>query len=637
MSALCGLVRLDGAPVDPADVRAMAAALRHWGADGGGTWIDGTAGVVQLVAHRTPDAVHERGPLVRADGTVVTAAARLDNRDDLLARFRLPDATTPDAELVARAYELWQEDAPLHLFGDWAFAAWHPRDRRLFLARDHYGNTAMHYYADGRIFAFASGLHGVLALKEVPRRLNELRLSHLLTVWTIDGRATIYEDVFRLPAACTVTVRDGAVRVRQYWQLDDAPEVKLASDDEYVERFLELFTDAVRVRLRSTQPIAAQLSSGLDSGGVTAIAARLLARRGDRLTAFTSTPMFERETENEIRSPGVIVNEWELAHRTATFHPNIDHVAVPGDRTPLQAVVGSLARFGQPEIGSANAFWNLAMFEDARQRHCGVLLTGQMGNLGVSWPGPATGGWDALRRLQIGRAWQFVDGWRRRHRHSWPRAAWHTLAKPARAQRAAARLRRQGAPFEPGPLIDPGFAARLDLARRAREEGWVTRLAAGTPREQRFGVFEPGISPAGAIWQQLCADDQLDPRDPTADVRLLNFCWRAPDDLFARPEAERWLMRRAMEGLLPADVQWNARRGRQSADLAYRLRADAAAMSAAVDTVAASPRCRAYMQVEQLRAWWRTVADPGGPDPSEPAFRLLSALTVGLFLADADA
>src|SRR5947199_9584307 len=118
MSALCGVIRFGGAPVDAAELGAMRGAIAHWGADGGGTWVGGSAGFAQLIAHRTPEARHERGPLVTGNGSIVTAAARLDNRDQLLDEFELPDAGTPDSVLIARAYERWQEEAPLHLLRD---------------------------------------------------------------------------------------------------------------------------------------------------------------------------------------------------------------------------------------------------------------------------------------------------------------------------------------------------------------------------------------------------------------------------------------------------------------------------------------------------------------------------------------
>jgi len=81
------------------------------------------------------------------------------------------------------------------------------------------------------------------------------------------------------------------------------------------------------------------------------------------------------------------------------------------------------------------------------------------------------------------------------------------------------------------------------------------------------------------------------------------------------------------------EVRWNVRRGRRYADLAYRLRADAAAVSAAGERVATSRRANDYLETRQLREWWTTITDPSGSQPSAVAVRFTSALAVGLFLA----
>jgi asparagine synthetase B (glutamine-hydrolysing) len=159
----------------------------------------------------TSEAVHERLPHATADRRlVITAEARLDNRDELCDLFGISHAdraSMPDGELIRRAYERWGEACPDHLLGDWSFAVWHPRERRLFLARDHHGNIALYYLHDGRRFAFASDRKALLALPDVPQRLNELYLAQVLVAWTAyHGPDTIYLDIHRLPPAHAMTV-----------------------------------------------------------------------------------------------------------------------------------------------------------------------------------------------------------------------------------------------------------------------------------------------------------------------------------------------------------------------------------------------------------------------------------------------
>ncbi|HEX8744015.1 MAG TPA: asparagine synthase-related protein [Thermoleophilaceae bacterium] len=629
MSAICGLVRLDGPPVEPDALETMRRPMEYWGPDGGGSWREGGAAFGQLVALRTPEDEHEAGPLRLASGTVVTPAARLDNREELCRRLELPGPDRPrtsDGRLVALAYERWGEQAFPRLLGDWSLAAWHPRERRLVLARDHYGQTALYYHSSGDSLAFASSLKGLLALPQVPRRLNELQLARSLVLNVADGAATMYDGVRRLPAAHALSFDASGVRTREYWSLMDVPEVRLASDGEYVERLLDLLGAAVRARLRSRGPLAATLSAGLDSSAVTALAARELD--GAPLTAYTARPAYP-EVAAEL--PDALVDEWPGAHLVAARYENVEHVPVDArDVTPLQAIEHSLAAHDEPEHAIPNLPWVHGLLDAARENGARVLLTGQYGNGSVSWPGDARRVVSALAAGEPRLAAQRLRHLSRASRYGWGGALWHGLVVPTRSRLAADRMRREPArrPEWRSSVIAPHFAARIGLRDAMRASGWDPEFTRASPRERRLAYLLPGKLPTGAWWHQRSAAQGVEMRDPTADVRVLEFCIGTPDEQFARDGHDRWLIRRALAGLVPPEVAWNTRRGAQGADIAYRLRADARAVSAAVERVAASGAAREYLDVNALRRSWAGVAAGG----SDGVRQVAGALAFGLFL-----
>lgn len=629
MSAIYGLVRLDGRAVAGEELETMRRPMAYWGPDGGGAWREGGAGLGQLVAFRTPEDEHEAGPVRLADGTVVTAAARLDNRDELCRELHVPAperASTADGRLVALAYERWREHAPLRLFGDWSFAAWDPNRRRLFLARDHYGLTALYHHRDDDTLAFASSLKGLLALPHVPRRLDEMQLGRALVICAADGGATMYRGIRRVPTAHALTFDAGGARTREFWSLMDAPEVRLSSDDHYVERLLGVFTSAVESRLRARGPIATTLSAGLDSSAVTGLAAREL---GDaRLTAYTSRPAYP-EVANEM--PGSLVDEWPAAQVAAAHWPNVDHVAVTGrDITPLEAIEYSLAMHDEPEHALPNLSWVHALLDTARQRGARALITGQMGNGGFSWPGDERRVLSALAAGDLGLAAQGLGSLRRASRYGIAGALWHGVLNPTRHWVAAERMRRDPA-LQPGftqSVVAPRFAARIGLADAVRASGWDPLLARAGVRERRLSFLLPGRLPTGGWWHQRSAAQGIQMRDPTADARLLEFCVGVPEEQFVRGGHDRWLARRAVARLMPPEVAWNRRRGAQGADIAHRLRADAPAVSAAVARVAAAETPREYLDVAAVERSWREVQ----AGASEPVLAVLRGLNFGLFL-----
>jgi asparagine synthase (glutamine-hydrolysing) len=183
--------------------------------------------------------------------------------------------------------------------------------------------------------------------------------------------------------------------------------------------------------------------------------------------------------------------------------------------------------------------------------------------------------------------------------------------------------------------MHPAFARRMRIGERMREAGYDP-LPAGVldVRAQRLRVLLPEINPIGAIWHESGAGYGLDVVDPTGDVRLLELCLAIPDEQFARGDRDRWLIRRAMEGILPPAVQWNTRRGSQGADLALRLRADAAEIDAAMNVLASSPAVREYVDVAVMQRRWTLVRDGAPAEALGAAPIFARTLLFSLFLAD---
>ena len=223
----------------------------------------------------------------------------MDNREELCRRLGIPQVewpTTPDTTLLMSAYERWGEDCPDHLWGDWSLALWDERRQQLFLARDHFGIASFYYYRDSRRLAFASAIRGLLALPQVPKKINQIRIAQILTSWWGDGVQTAYEGIERLPPAHTLTITSGGqILKRHYWRAEETPELRLPREEDYQEQFLELYQAAVNSRLRSLRPVGATLSGGLDSGSVCTLAARELRTRGRRLPVFGSIPLIPTE------------------------------------------------------------------------------------------------------------------------------------------------------------------------------------------------------------------------------------------------------------------------------------------------------------------------------------------------------
>ncbi|MEP7356295.1 MAG: asparagine synthase-related protein, partial [Anaerolineales bacterium] len=285
MSGLCALLNFDGRPVDRAELEKMTARLAHRGPDAGGIWPPSgggpadpgsPVGLGQRLLWTTPESLHERLPLASADGQLaITADARIDNRDELFGLLGLADHSLADSALILAAYAKWGERCPEHLLGDFAFAIWDAGKQALFCARDHLGNRPLFYHQAPGFAAIASEIKALLVLPQVPRRLNERRIAEYLATLHDDTAITFYQDIHRLPPAHSLTLSRAGAKLERYWALDPARALPPASDEAYADGFRELFTEAVRCRLRSAYPVGAMLSGGLDSSSIVCVARQL--------------------------------------------------------------------------------------------------------------------------------------------------------------------------------------------------------------------------------------------------------------------------------------------------------------------------------------------------------------------------
>src|SRR5262249_55056052 len=122
--------------------------------------------------------------------------------------------------LILEAYERWGEACPSKLLGDFAFVIWDGVRRILFCARDHLGVRPLYYHHDAASFRCASEMDALFADRRVPRRPDLRSVALFVVMAYAEDEATLYEGVSALPAGCSLTVADGAVRVRSYWKPD---------------------------------------------------------------------------------------------------------------------------------------------------------------------------------------------------------------------------------------------------------------------------------------------------------------------------------------------------------------------------------------------------------------------------------
>ena len=286
MCAIAGYFRMNPAATLPGDelIRRMVRIMRHRGPDESGAYLDDTC-VLGLARLSIIDLSCGSQPLCNEDGTLwITYNGELFNYVELRQelqnlghRFR----TKSDTEVVLHAYEQWGADCLRRFNGQFAFAVYHQRAKRLFLARDRLGIRPLFYTLEGGRLLFASEIKAIFCDPDVVRRLDPKGLDEIFTWWTTAPPRTAFEGIRELEAGTYLEITDGNLTHHRWWEMDFPVDYDSSrSMDSWAEELHALLVDAVRLRLRADVPVGAYLSGGLDSAATTAM-----------IRHFTDTPL----------------------------------------------------------------------------------------------------------------------------------------------------------------------------------------------------------------------------------------------------------------------------------------------------------------------------------------------------------
>lgn len=610
--------------------RAMLAAKAAYGADGSASQI-GELALGRRLFTLLPEDESDRQPAYGGDGRfALVADVRLDNREELCASLGIESvssAALPDSQLLLRALERWDEGALERLVGDFAFAFYDAGKRQLLMARDPLGQRPLFWHRGRHFAAFASMPKGLHALPEIERRPDVRAVARFTAGLPQEGSSSWFEGIERIEPGHAVVVTSRETRSRRYWE-PIRRDLKLKSFGEYVEAYRAELDRAVGCRLRGSGGLAAaHLSGGWDSSAVAATAARLIEPKGGRIVALTSVP---RPGAGGSGPANRFFDEGPLAAETAALHPNIDHVLVGSpDRSPVQDLDTYADLFERPLFNLCNHVWLSEIRAAAAAKGVRVLLSGEIGNWTIS-AAPNALLADFLRegrwRDWAGAAATLLRSGRGRLRGvavssfgPWlPRFAWRKLLDLT--------------PESKSGLTTPLNRSLTDIVREQEERNLeLTRPrnnfehTAAALREMDWGELRKGILGGWGI----------DKRDPTADVRLVEFCLSLPLEMLLDRGERRPLARAALSDRLPPSVLNEKRRGYQGADWFTGLTADLPAVRELVEAIAADSTAAAVVDVDLLRQLVRAWPAEGWEESrTRAAYRiaLLHGLSAGHFL-----
>jgi asparagine synthase (glutamine-hydrolysing) len=279
MCGIAGFFHPDGISPETSVIESMTQALAHRGPDHQGVFQDRCC----ALGYRRLSVIDLTGgnqPVVHApSGTVLVFNGEIYNYRPLraeLASLGHVFHSHSDSEVLLAAYLAWGEDCLRRLEGMFAFAAFSPQDRSLFLARDRMGKKPLFHTTlpDGTL-VFASEIKAILRFPGVPRSMNVLAMDRLLDYGFNLAPDTFLQGISQLPPAHILVAGHSGQKSRPYWDIPMEPFASDISVEDAAEGLRHHLVEAVRSRLVADVPVASYLSGGIDSSSVTGLYAHL--------------------------------------------------------------------------------------------------------------------------------------------------------------------------------------------------------------------------------------------------------------------------------------------------------------------------------------------------------------------------
>ncbi len=549
MSAICGLWYKHGQVLEVPVLETMVHSLAHRGIDGMDWWQSNSIGFAIQKFTVTPEAVDEILPFYDpALQIAIVGDIRLDNRAELFNRLKIApsDSAMSDSQLVLKAYARWGKVCADYLMGDFVIAVWNQRDQELIFITDPAGMRTVYYYHCAQFFAFASEAKALHKVPGIPCQPNLTKIAQLTSLGDADSHLNSYfQDIFLLPTASVITVTKNTYVARKYWQPDLNLRSDFRSEQQTLEAFQALFSQAVNARLRSRYPLVSLLSGGLDSSSITGMAAQLLYAQGKSLRAMSAVLPSDYA--------GKMIDEQRFIKQFKDY-PGIQLSPITDFIGGPFSALTSLIKGGESPNFTSRHYLYSAFAKSAFDHGERVFLDGCFGELGPTFHGQ--GYWaELLLAGKWGRLFAEVRAKARVENRSYASILKNDIIRPLLPD-AWFKPRFDIAQMQQNSLMKPAFIHQqlgADYRYTARQANAATVIKPNHRYNQWLNqcylLSRPRTQQGFVGYEQVCSVY------PFADKALLSFCLSLPGEMKVNKGYKRYLIRSGTQGIMPEAIR----------------------------------------------------------------------------------
>jgi asparagine synthase (glutamine-hydrolysing) len=450
-------------------------------------------------------------------------------------------STESDTEVIVAAYDAYKKDCLQSFDGMFAFAIWDEQEQMLFAARDRFGEKPFFFFYNEEKLLFASEIKALWAAG-VEKQVNESMLYNYLTIGytanPFNPQETFYQDIWKLPAASFLEYKPASheLSIEKYWT-PYIDENKNISADEALEQFKALFKESIRKRLRSDVAVGTSLSGGLDSSSIVAMCSQQASQNYTHKCFTVGFPGFDKSEE---QYASLVAKQFGLNHHLV----NIDESALLQD-------LDKIMWHQEEPVNSSSVLAQYKVYQAAKQNGVTVLLDGQGAD-------------------------EILAGYHKYYKWQWQQLYAEKKLKKSGELAAAQALGVQekfGLKNKAMAML-PHFSMAMLQSRKEKEaakQGNLNKefislhkknLYYATPSESTlnsalyFNTFVYGLEELLRYADRNSMAHAVEVRLPFLNHQLVEFLFTLPAHLKIKEGWTKWLLRKAMEDILPKEIAW---------------------------------------------------------------------------------
>ncbi len=545
MCGIAGIVSINTRHISRERILGTSHCLGHRGPEGEGVWIN-DANEIALGHLRL--SIIDRGeqaaqPMHYLNRYTIVHNGELYNYIEIRNQLKKEGyhfTSDSDTEVLVAAYDAWGNNCLQQFNGMFAFAIWDKKEKKLFAARDRFGEKPFFFYYDEEQLLFASEMKSIWKAG-ISKHVNNALLYNFLTIdYTAnpaDPQETFYKNIYKLPAASflTYSLTNHQLEIEKYWQV--YPEEKTISEADAIEEFKSLLSDSIKKRLRSDVSIGTSLSGGLDSSSIVAFCDKEISNQYSH-KCFTAS--FEGFEKDELKYAAIVAKQFGLQHHIVTI-----------EEDEIPDLMQQAMHHQEEPFASASVLAQYKVFQSAKQNGVTVLLDGQGADETLA-------GYTKYYKWY----WQELYGQRRLSgSKELQKAREHGIVEPFGLKNKLAALL-------------PEFAAGILQSRKAKKAFQHPDLNRdfAFSNKQSFYYSTPSVfSLNGALYYNSLVNGleellryadrnsmahAVEVRLPFLNHQLVEFLFSLPPELKIQNGWTKWLLRKTVNDVLPKEITW---------------------------------------------------------------------------------